>query len=124
MTNYRSRWVNQREFAPSRVDYIIAGMSRRTQEATAAARQGRDPNFNQVGIILEDVRFHIQKREGEQLRDLMHRKYIELKFDGTQITIGVLEKHDTWVHESFAADEETISWAFVLYADVLVELAK
>lgn len=118
------RWIHEREFAPSRVDFILAGMSRRTQEAAAAARQGRQPNFNQVGIILEDVRFHIQKREAEQLRDLMLRKYIELKFDGTQITIGVLDKNDVWIHESFTADEDTIEWAFALYADVLHEVAQ
>lgn len=118
------RWIHEREFAASRVDWIVAGMSRRTQEACAAARQGREPNFNQVGIILEDVRFHIQKREAEQLRDLMHRKYIELKFEGTQIVIGVLNAHDVWEFERMTADEDTINWAFDLYAAVLQELAK
>ena len=118
------RWIHEREFAASRVDWIVAGMSRRTQESCAAVRQGREPNFNQIGIILEDVRYHIQKGEGEQLRGLMLRKYIELKFDGTQITIGVLDKNDVWIHESFTADEDTIEWAFALYADVLHEVAQ
>ena len=120
-------WVGQREFARSRVDWILSGMSLRTQEAARAARMNREPNFNTVGIIAEDVEYAIRHRSIEEFNRFFIPHPVDLvNFDlnpnETTIDIVVRCSDGDYFHRIYHADTETIVWLKPVFYAALAQI--
>lgn len=114
-------WMNQRAFARSRVDYQIAGMSLRTQEACAAVRQNREPDYNRVDITAEDVTYAINGRKADKLHRLILTKPVWLEWGSVSIQIQVKCSDGTFFTRTINADADLIAWAQPIYTAALAE---
>lgn len=123
----KTGWVHQREFAPSRVAWIIDGMSRRTQEAVAAARANRPFRYSS-DIVAEDLVYAIHGRKAEEFRRVATSRYIDFTFGQivngrASLEIRVQNGNDTWYRETIVIDEDEMRWSHEAWADAQAIIA-
>jgi hypothetical protein len=107
------------------VDYILSHMSLRTQEAARAARLGREPNFDTVGIKAEDVEYAIMGRNVEKFNAAFIPFSVVDLIIGTD-TVSILVKcadGDVYTRE-MRADADLIEWLRPVYRAALKTIAE
>lgn len=123
----KTGWVHQREFAPSRVAWIIDGMSRRTQEAVAAARANRPFRYSS-DIVAEDLVYAIRGRKSEEFRRVATSKVVALTFGQVvngraSLEIRVQNANDTWYRETIVLEADEMRWTHEAWADAQTAIA-
>lgn len=123
----KTGWVHQREFAASRVNWIIDGMSLRTQEAVAAARANRPFRYSS-DIVAEDLIYAIRGRKAGEFRTVATTKVVELSFgqlvnDRASLEIRVQNANDTWYRKTITVDQDEMRWTHEAWADAQTAIA-
>lgn len=116
-------WVSQRESAPSRVAWVIGGMSLRTQEAARAARTNTEPNFNRADIVIEDLQYAITGKQPVVFDEIVRRLInagigIEMEAHGSHVVVCVQVAGENWTRATIETTDELAHWASDRFEEV------